>query len=115
MRSERKILTVAEYAAKHLPDVTPAPITLYDVAVATMRRLFPNSRYVREIDRKMKVAALIAASRQPCRMKACPFPVVDLENGLCRGHAADRLAQFSYLPSALGCKTVPQPRTHAHA
>jgi len=63
MRSERKILTVAEYAAKHLPDVTPAPITLYDVAVATMRRLFPNSRYVREIDRKMKVAALIAASR----------------------------------------------------
>jgi hypothetical protein len=32
-----------------------------------------------------------------------------------RGHFADSTAEFSYLPSALGVATIPQPRTHHHA
>lgn len=91
-------------------------VPLFDLACARLRLLFPGSKLVAELDRKLRLAALIAASKRPCRMKACVFPVVDFENGLCRGHAADRLAQFSYLPSALGVKTVPQaPSHHAHA
>jgi hypothetical protein len=90
--------------------------SLHEMAVSRLRQLFPNSRMVAEIDRKLKLAELIAASQRPCRMKACPFPVVDLEHGLCRQHSADLLAQYSVLPSALGCKTVPQAASHhAHA
>jgi hypothetical protein len=90
----------------------PGCLSLHDLALSRLRQLFPNSRMVAELDRKLRLAALIAASKRPCRVRACPFPVVDLENGLCRGHAADRLAQYSVLPSALGNRNVPQPASH---
>jgi hypothetical protein len=115
MRSERKILTVAEYAAKHLPNVVPAPATLYEIAAARMRLLFPRSKLVADLDRKLKIAAMIAARSRPCKARACPFPVVD-ERGWCRAHLADSVATCSVLPSMLGTKMIPQPRSHhAHA
>jgi hypothetical protein len=112
MRPERKILTVAEYVVKHLPHAVPAPTTLYDLAVARMRLLFPGSKIVRELDARLKPPPA------KCSERACPF--LPFRNGLCRGHAADRLAEYSVSPSMLGTKMVPQPRSpqpraHAHA
>ena len=109
MRPERKILTVGEYVAKHLPRAVPAPTTLFDVCVCRMRLLFPTSRFVRELDARLR-----PPPPAKCSERACPFP--PFKNGLCRGHAADAVAEYSFLPSALGVRTVPQPRsTHAHA
>jgi hypothetical protein len=104
MRSERKILTVGEYVAKHLPHAVPAPTTLYDLAVARMRLLFPGSKLVRELDAKLK-----PSRPAKCSERACPF--LPFKNGLCRGHAADRLAEYSVSPSMLGTKMIPQPRS----
>ena len=81
------------------------------VALDRLRQLFPNSRFVREYDRKLELAALMAATGNMthCARKGCPFPPVR-KDGLCRGHAADAAAQFSVLPSMLG-----NPRPQAHA
>jgi hypothetical protein len=101
MRPERKRLTIGEYVAKHLPHAVPAPTTLFDVCVCRMRALFPGSKFVRELDARLKPAK--------CSERACPFP--PFRNGLCRGHAADRLAGYSVSPSMLGTKMIPQPRS----
>jgi hypothetical protein len=85
---------------------SPERKNLYDLAVANLRRLFPRSQYVQNLNRKLK-----PATTGRCQQKACPFPIYDHERGLCRGHLADAMAQYSTLPSALGA--VIQP-THAH-
>lgn len=93
-------------------------VPLFDLACARLRSLFPGSRTVADLDRRLRLAALIAASQRPCRMKACPFPVLDLEHGLCRQHLADATAQYSVSPSMRGTKMIPQPRSpqpRAHA
>jgi hypothetical protein len=81
-------------------------MSVHDLAIARLRLLFPTSRFVRELDRKLR-----PAPPAKCSERACPFP--PFKNGLCRGHAADSIAEFSVLPSMLGTKTIPQPRTHA--
>jgi hypothetical protein len=84
-------------------------MSLHDLAVSRLRALFGPK----------VVADLLGTRLKPrppskCSERACPFP--PFKNGLCRGHAADSIAEYSFLPSALGCKTVPQARsTHAHA
>ncbi len=81
-------------------------MSLHDLAVSRLRLLFPGLKMVLDLDARSKPAK--------CSERACPFP--PFKNGLCRGHAADLIAEYSFLPSALGCKTVPQARsTHAHA
>jgi len=78
-------------------------MSLHDLAVSRLRRLFPHSLVVRELDRKLS----------GCAQKACPFPA--FRDGFCRGHLADAAAPYSVLPSALGVATIPQPQPHAHA
>jgi len=86
-------------------------------AVARLRALFPGSRTVRVLDRKLAQAAAVRVAKLThCSRRACPFPVV-AKSGLCRGHLADSTAEYSVLPSALGVATIPQARSshHAHA
>jgi hypothetical protein len=70
---------------------------LYDLAVARMRKLFPRSVIVRELNRKLKPAPTAAAR---CQAKACPWPSVDGQ--WCRQHALDAVASRSTMPCALG-------------
>jgi len=85
---------------------------LHDLAVNRLRALFPTSRYVRDLNARLAQAASERVAKLTrCSKRACVFPV--FRDGLCRGHLADAAAEYSFLPSMLGVKTVPQPRTHA--
>jgi len=81
--------------------------SVFDLALARLRALFPASRMVANLGAKgwrrprEDVAMLTHYS-----MRACPFPAV-AKYGLCRGHLAESSAQYSVLPSALGAKTRP--------
>ena len=79
-------------------------VFLHDLAVNRLRALFGPK----------VVADLLDAGLKPpppakCSERACPFP--PFRNGLCRGHAADAMAQYSVSPSMLGTKMIPQPRS----
>jgi hypothetical protein len=92
-------------------------VPLFDLACARLRFLFPGSKLVAELDRKLKLAA-VAANGGRCLERGCVFRA--FQDGRCRQHAADRLAEYSVSPSMLGTKMIPQPRApqpraHAHA
>jgi hypothetical protein len=97
----------------HGSSIVPCPLT--SLAISRLRALFAGSRCVKELDHKIKLAALMAATGNMthCARKGCPFPPV--RDGMCRQHAADAVAQYSTTPSMLGVAMIPQPRASSHA
>ena len=92
--------------------------SLFELAVANLRRLFPQSAIVRELLKPKPTPtplAKAAIENVRCREKACPFPVYDYERGLCRGHVIDQVSERSVLPSALAAAIMPMHQPQAHA
>jgi hypothetical protein len=76
---------------------------LYDLACENLRRHFPHSAIVRQLDRKLKPAPVIAkaaAANVRCKIRACPWPAA--ADGFCRQHALDAAAERSTMPCGLG-------------
>jgi hypothetical protein len=59
-------------AVKEEPGTNESVMALEPLPFCPVRKYFPTSRYVRELDRKLKPAPLVISTR--CTQKACVFP-----------------------------------------
>ena len=82
-------------------------LSAFDMALRNLRRLFPKSSLVIELEKKLapkpkpasaKTVSVGLVASVKCSERGCVFPSVI--NGRCRQHAADAIAEWSLVPCA---------------